>query len=539
MSFNDEPYADNLFTPKPMPRNPQEASRWGETALRRRLLDGLWEGDLIQHRRAHFDGIRDNALGPCDMSSNAFKRISEELSVLYTEAPRVMHPDDNATLLIRRDGLLERSGLWAQMQRFQRWVIGCREYLIRPHIQADGVPYYRPVSPDMVLAIPDSDRPDYPIKICELRERIINHKVTWTWDVLDVSNAEYPVYEVRLYNAAGKTEIGEDITEMVMGQNLSGENYPYRDSKGYPVLPYVLYHASSTSKLWDPYYNLEIVRGSLTCSVLWTFWVHCVRDASWPQRYGVGIGLPGGIAVESNLGPRVAAPADPASLIAFEAIGEQQPMVGQFNAGSDPKELGEAISEFELRLAEYAGLPASDIQRVRGAARSGYSIALSQEGRREAQKQYRPQFETGDRQLINLTAIMLNRATGSSYPEGGYSIAYQSIPQSKSEAEAQRASLDYQLKNGLIGPIDIYQALHPESTIEQALSAMREARAQASMIEVGISRADYSNTGRPSAAGVVATLTQQVAEGLLTREAAINQLVNIMGFSRPQAEVMI
>lgn len=525
---------------KPSPRNADDAARWDHTALRRRLLDGYWEEDLLRHRRAHFDGLRDDALGPSDLSSNAFKRICRELAVLYDQAPTVLHDTDDANQLIKPGGLLDKAGLWSTMTRFQRWCIGCNEYFIRPHITEDGTPFFRPVPPDVIVAKPNQDQPDKPVKICELRERIYQGRVTWCWDILSIEDPDFPYYRIALYQTAGEKEFGEDITEEVLGTRPEGDQYPYRDSSGRPVLPYVLYHASNTGRLFDTYHNIEVVRGSLTASVLYSFLVHSLRDASWPQRYAVNVGLPGSMNVEeTQIGPRVAVPADPASIIAFEAINDLQPQIGQFTAGADVVALSEAIRDYELRLAQYAGLPASDVQRVGNQARSGYSIALSKSGKREAQQQFRAQFMKGDQELIALTAIMLNRETGSSLPESGYSIFYSAIPKSNSEIREDREQLEFELRLGLLGPLDAYRRLHPGTTLAQALAAMKEAQDQNKMIQIETVKTDYAMTGRPSAAKIVADLNIQVQQNALPRSVAIAQLVQIMGYSEEQARQMI
>jgi hypothetical protein len=240
------------------------------------------------------------------------------------------------------------------------------------------------------------------------------------------------------------------------------------------------------------------------------------------------------------MGPRVAVPADPASIIAFEGIQEgMQPMIGQFKSGADIGQLTEAISEYELRLAQYANLPASDIQRVRGAARSGYSIALSNEGKRKAQNRYKAQQMRGDIELIGLVAMMSNRERGTSYPEKGYSIAYTAIEASPREAENQRKQIEFELRLGMIGPVDAYRKLNEGTTVSQALRALDNAKQQASLIGSTDTAANYTSTGRPSSASVVANLSGQVAEGIVSRDAAVEQLINILGFSREQADSMI
>ena len=522
---------------KPAPHSVYELERWDHTAKRRRLLNGDWLEDLLYVRAQHFDGIRDDALGPCDLSSNAFRRIASEMAGLYTTGPKGEHQAARAESLTGPNGLLERSGLWSLMQRFQLWTWGCREYLMRPHIDRDGLPIYRPVAPDMVIAWASPDNPDQPVAIYELRRRKIHGEHVWTWDCVSIEDPEFPTYKVHLHHKDEFMYLGEDISAEILGGDFSGSNYPYRSAGGDPVLPYVLYHAEKTGKLWDPYALIEVVEGSLTASMLYTLYLHMARDSSWPQRWGINIQVPGGISSMTDRGPRMSVPADPASIIMFETHGDQPGSVGQFNAGADISEFGESISEYELRLAQYAGLPASDIQRVKGNARSGYSIALSNRGKREVQARSLPQMERGDLELIRLTAIMLNNRAGREvYPETGYSITYNSIPDSIEERRARREEITYEMGLGLLGPLDAYMRLYPGTTPDQAIAALDRSSRQRDVYQPAIQQISASPS---SAAKLAQDLSAQVAAGSIPRSAAVSQLQVMLGLSFEQANSLI
>jgi len=134
----------------PLPPDMSEARRWAHTRLRRRLLDGAWEQDLKDRLQSHLGTTRRAAFGAVDMSANPFRVICRELSCLYSEAPKVVHLDPAAQGLLGARGAIHESGLWSSMRRFQAWVIGCREYLMRVHVSGNGRIRFRPVHPDMV-----------------------------------------------------------------------------------------------------------------------------------------------------------------------------------------------------------------------------------------------------------------------------------------------------------------------------------------------------------------------------------------------------
>ncbi len=110
----------------PMPPSMLDARRWEHTRLRRRLLEGTWEQDLIERLELHLGSVRRQAWGVPDLSSNPFRIICRELSALYMAAPDVRHTrsPERAEALVGGNGLIARLGLWATMQRFQSLVIG-------------------------------------------------------------------------------------------------------------------------------------------------------------------------------------------------------------------------------------------------------------------------------------------------------------------------------------------------------------------------------------------------------------------------------
>jgi len=454
----------------PMPRDPAEARRWEHTRLRRRMLDGEWKQDLIDKIQEHIGTTRREAWGALDLSSNQYRVICRALSCLYDRTPRVFHADESALPLTGRKGLIEQSGLWQQQQRFQSWVIGMRECLYRIDVDAGGVLNYRPVFPDMVHAVANPDRPDEPIKICELRPRHRDGKTIWTYDELDISDEYNPTYKV--YAAKGYYEgTAVDLSEEFLGGDMSGYNYPYRKKDSTPILPYQMYHADRLGdRLFDPYEMIEIVDGSMNLAVAYSMWFHVLKDASWPQRY-IANGRVAGLGVAGDDSYRSEIVTDPATVLMLEALEEgNQIMVGQWQSGGDVSKLIDALQEYGARLAQDAGLNPTDIQRVSGNARSGYAISLTNSGKREQQLKLKPVFSFADEQLMARTAIMLNAMTGSSYPEDGYEVVYRQTELSQAEKKSHREDVFERLDRGFISMAQAKAELEPGLTIKQAAS---------------------------------------------------------------------
>jgi len=470
------PRAAQTTPDPPSPADPFEAARWDESRRRRRLLEGTWRADLVERLEQHLGTVRRQAWGVPSLAINPFRNISRELAVLYDRPPAVSNDAADVERMVEN---VQLSGLWGMMSRVQAYTVGLREMLIRAHVDARGRLRYRQVSPDLVLAGASPDIPDRPVVVHEFRLRQHPTKATekaWTVDVLDVSDPENPIYEV--HEALAGAKLGENWSQHFLGSSMSGEAYPYRRNDGRPVLPYVLHHAQRLGdRLWDSFEGSELVDASLDLAVLHCMLVHTYRDASWPQRYVLNAQPAGMSITESGDGRRAEVISDPASLLVLETIesdGAPQPMIGQWKPGGDVAAMEETLSNMVARVATDAGVPPSDVQRLGGTARSGAAISLTNEGKRQAQRRYAGQFRDTDERLMMISAIMLNRATGTAYPEGGYNVRYLEIPLSPDELKARRDHVLELTREGLMSPIQAYQEIHPGTSKQAAEAAIRE-----------------------------------------------------------------
>lgn len=460
----------------PVPDNEYDTLRWEHTRLRRRMIDGAWRSDLEKRVNQHVGDVRAAGWGALDLAANPLRVTSKELSTLYLAGePDIPEAQDELKATI------SRSGLWSSMTRFMAWTIACREYLMRPHVDSDGRIHYRAVPPDLVTAVSDPDRPDTPVSIKELRLREVDvsgrMELQWTYDVLDVSDQRRPVYKVMSADLRNK-----DLSSQFLSGSMSGGKYPYRKADGTAVLPYVLYHAERLgSRLWDYREGIELVEGALNLGVLRSFWLHVAKDASWPQRYGVNVKPAGaGIADDGLPSSFAAVVVDPSTFLPLELIDPDRPaIVDQFDAGGDPAALLQAVQDYAAWGMSDAGISRSDLLRNSGDPRSGYALSLSNEGKRSAQRRFAPQFAASDTDLVALSAIMLNRATGSSYEEDGYNVVYSSIPLSPEELQSRRTHILELIEAGLMSKSDAYMELHPGLTRKQAEAELARIESEA------------------------------------------------------------
>ena len=525
-------YAYSKMPQPPAPTNPEEASRWEHTRHRRALMEGRWVRLLEDRLQAQLGSTRRQAWGIPDISSNPFKVVATELATLYDAPPDVSHNTAGGAVdeLCGSNGLIARSGLWPQMARFQSMVIALREMWMRIDVE-DGRLIYRPVSPDMTIAEADPSRPTTPLAYAEIRLRHIRGEAQWAYDVLDIRDPAAPSYTVRL---AKDTGMGEDVTLEVLGGTYSGADYPYRRADGTPILPVVLYHASLYGdRLFDAFNGVELYEGSLNLAVYYSFLAHTLRDASFPQRYAIGVRIAGSDMVDGgSRGQRVEVVTDPTTILMLDAAMEQQPQVGQFVAGADVEKIEATIAAIAHRLATDAGLAPTDLQRTSGSAKSGYAISLSQDGKRTAQRKYVMQFRDADERLVAISATLYNRAMGTQFPEGGYSVHYREIPLSPEELASRRAHAMEMMEAGLMDKVEalrLFGSLTHEDAVARLEQIAAAKMAEARMVSASPAAEEGDSEVRPATAApdvspAHAEAMSEVAEELDAAEEALGAL---------------
>ena len=169
-------------------------------------------------------------------------------------------------------------------------------------------------------------------------------------------------------------------------------------------------------------------------------------------------------------------------------------------AGVDPEKLLTAIAQYEYRVATAGGISPSEIQRTSGDPRSGYSLSISRQGQREAQRKFSAVMRAADERVMSKTASLCNRFLGEQLPESGYRVSYQSLPLSPEEMRATREDVIQKLNAGLISPIDAIQMLNPDMDEEEA---RRKGKAflNAAWRQASVTASDHQQTARVSYKG--------------------------------------
>lgn len=456
----------------PPPADYREQLRWEHTRLRRRMLYSQYEGDLEGRMRAALGNVRTEVWRPLDLTGNPYLSIWSQVSALYTVPPIVTTSPGGERVV----DVAHAAGLWPLMQRVQRDCLGLREMLVRVTASEAGDATYRPVFPDLVSARSVAMAPGVPVAIRES----VHGEGGWETHDLSVEGPGSPYYVVR-------DRDGVDVTERVLGRRYDGDAYPYRRRDGTPVLPYQLYHAAETGQLWDAWTMREVVEGSLMLGIYLTYYGHVLRHAAWSQRYLLGA-LPSGADVVDGEGgegatARADIVADPSMVMQLvpDPGSGGQPLVGQWSSPADPEAILRSIAMYERRILTLAGVSAPDVTRQEADIRSGYSLAVSRESAREAQRVYEPQFRRGDAGLLALTAAVVNSATGSALPEEpwAYRLEYRGLPRTAAELKLQAEEIAARRAAGMLGPISAYQEMHPELPRAEAVARLVQVAGEA------------------------------------------------------------
>lgn len=464
-----------------MPLPPEaDRDRWEASGLMHRILCGEWAQDAEDRLATFFDDSVRDVLPDAETSRNVAASVVAQIATVYDEPPVVKVLSDTGEEgdadEVDGIGLVADALQWAQMQHVCYLTVGLNDCLVRMDLgpaNEDGrrPVVYREATPDRVVTYADPKRPDQPVRVDELRERVHPESgvTEWVWEVWDTTDPTKPKFRLETSTTKGDRI---DVTAEYLGAEGVGWPADYVDTSGAPVLPYVAYHRRVNRRMWSPRQGSEMFWGTLTTAALWTMWIAGVRDASYPQRGTIDARLTAGHSVNTASGGNPATQAvraSPAFLLMLASESEtKRASTFQWQPGIDPATLGAALEQFEAGLAQYAGISPADLHRGSQGA-SGYSIVVSRDGQRKAQKRLIPPFRASDQLRLATAARLCNRANGTALPETSsrWSIEYASVGASPEEQAALVKLVADQLNAKLISRHTAIARLNPEWTSEQ------------------------------------------------------------------------
>lgn len=434
-----------------LPKSQYDMARWNESRMRRRMLEGLWEKDVRDRIKEYFSRVRELTLGKPSLGLNMFNSIVGQQAVLYDKAPTIESPEGTSDAQkMSFSNALQDAHLNQLWQRNNKYTIGIRENLMKLVWTAEGL-RYNVVPADIVTA---THAPQDPSTLTGIAEAVILSDGRTAWETWDISNPENPSMKLI-------TPGGTDITSEVIKD--PGVYMP-RWGSGKPFLPYTLYHAQWSNKLWNPWDEAEIPCASLDLAVLWTMFGAIVRDASWPQRYVINLRLDGATVTKgSNDTARVGyIDTAPASLLVLKHIDKNATATaGQFEPGGDPEVIGRSIIAYMGVLLSNLGISPADLQST-PQAESGYAIQLKRSAQRREALKTIPNFMDGDTELLNKTAAMLNAYGGTSYPEDGWGISYNLPELGHLELVEELNTHEKLMTMGLQSKVETFLKMFPE-----------------------------------------------------------------------------
>tara|TARA_R110002110_G_scaffold211543_5_gene424315 strand:+ start:4086 stop:5699 length:1614 start_codon:yes stop_codon:yes gene_type:complete len=518
----------------------QDHARIAEQSLRYRLLTG----DQLKDVREEIEGTfckelsADLTINP-DLSKNPFKTIYNQLNTAYLEAPEVTVRGGDEEIDL---STIVTSRLWSQQVTTGLYTLAMGEALVRVDlrhwIDAQEVSY-RVIPPHRVRIEALPFVPDMPGMVEESRPR--DGVMTFeTWDIRDPAKPIFKIEEMI-------DGVRVDMT-VKYAPDLAAE-YPYRDTSGAPILPYVLYHKKVSSQLWHWSEGRELSKGTLRLSALASHWSDAYTSAAHPQRWALDVDTPAGI-TRNVLGvPVEVIPTDRKSIIRFNSKGPNGGSLGSFTSAFDPLASAEALRLFESSLSVYAGLNPADLQITSG-AQSGYAIVVSRDGQRRQQRRITPALTIADQMLLATAAKLSNFYLGTTLSEEPreYVIRYRALGPTADEIKATTENLKAELELGTVSQIDVIRGLHPEieseaEALERLLHVRRIERdltnlplddddTNAAMVDT----ATVLNGAQVTAAqGIV----QAVAAGLLPRDSGVQMLAAFFGLPQAAANAIM
>jgi len=453
------------------PECADDIERWDEQGTMYRILTCDHIEDLREEIRATFAAeVADQLEINPDTSRNPMRLLATEMNILYSDAPTVT-TTTNTDL-----SKIVTPYTWPIAMYRQRVVVVIRECLTRLDYDKDHQNIrYRVVPPHLTLVTAHNDDPSKPVRVEELRTKsvpmqgqmgtYIEDKLCWeVWDISDETN---PVFRIEMIDDQGARL---DITDKLYD---SAQGYPYIDTSGKPVLPYILHHAQLRDALWNYREALELKYGTLRTAALWSHWCDGFVSAAHPQRVAIDMDTPAGVRKEVNGVSVATIPVDRTSILRLRSMSDTRPgTITEFSAALEPLAGVQALREYEQGLALYAGLSPSDLQVTTG--QSGYAIVLSREGKRASQKQQVPAARHGDQEMLAIAARILNsRIKGQNLPESpaDYHILYSDIGMDVTEKKAKAEIVKMKLDMGLISEPEALMMLDTNLDEEAALES--------------------------------------------------------------------
>lgn len=454
---------------------------------RMQIAQGQWEETLKDWVSEHVDPqVMAAAWGKVDTSVNVLKDTVNQLTTpgLYGRRPTVRHRTTDVEDFAGPEGLLEGAGWFTRAQRLQFLTMALGDMFVRFSGYRGRLVYRFAYPHDIYIRVAEAD-PTEIVELWELRERCFavgaeQHPTDrYTWDVYDLRDLERPTFRTYLPGGDG---LERNVTREVHGETFDGEMYPWRNLAGEASLPFVHYQDADAGQPWNHLLRAGTTRGTLNAALYSTYAGNCARHATGSNVILYGLEMPAtqaGRGGDSSAAQSPFMPVTPGSMIFLNTREGQTPGVVEVGPGVNLPDVAAYSSDYEQGQAIRIGMPGSEASRKAANPTSAAALSISNEGKREASAQVEPMFRRCDLRALGCAAMVCRLHGLGSFPESGYTIAYQQIPRTPDEEANRRERLQWELDNGLISKLDVYVQLNPGTTRDDAIVALRQVEADA------------------------------------------------------------
>ncbi len=211
-------------------------------------------------------------------SQNIVKRVVDEISIIYTEEPtRTTEPEST-----RYAEIVEETRLDLKMKKVNRFTNLFNECIVKIGAREDRLKgwqiVYDILTPDMVMVIQNEDDPTIADGYVYLR--------AWR-DTKNNVNSEYHYWHVDgVYKIFDKEF---RLQETIYGNGEGDDEYPYRNSDGRVILPFVDFHRTEPDNdFWDRDSGRDLINATIAVHMKMTLFDYYYKVSSIKQIYTIG-----------------------------------------------------------------------------------------------------------------------------------------------------------------------------------------------------------------------------------------------------------
>ncbi len=424
------------------------------------------------HRIFHGDIIEQ--LPPSELGSNPFRSYHAQISTTFRRAADLWLTR-NPTSATRGLKAIGHDRRWAVMAQVELLTRALGEAFCRVDVRGDELHWEAVPASKVFDVVRDPARPEQVsgLKYMVRRAHPVSGVVRWVVDHWDVSDRGAPVFAVLLPVKVDETTKLVDATAEWMPESKDWEQgYPYWWD-GAPILPWVLYHARlGHPETFAPFEGSELVNGTLTTSVLMTYWLEGMRDGTFPVR-----GVVDGTIVHGTVQPKGGQQQQVVSRVSVVKIRSdsqgRQAVVASWPKTMDPDTYFGAVQSYVQMLALQAGMSAQDVA-VTSAGMSrvaGVAIQVSRAGIERARQAIKPSLMQSDERMSEVCAAMWNayvRTPGAAAllptAANSYTVQYAIDPLTPDEIRTRTDSAVAQMAAGIMSRVTAMAYVHPEWT---------------------------------------------------------------------------